>query len=385
MTDIYDRLGLKKYINAYDTLTNYGGSRMKEEVLGSYKESASFFVDMRELQDAVGKRIAELTDNEAAYVTTGASMGITLGIAACMVGNDRYMNNRLPDTEGTRNEVIIMRSQRNPYDKAIEVSGAKLKEIGNLFTTEEFELEGSINEKTAAVYFIKASNYSKAALPLEKVIDIAHRHGVPVIVDAAAQLPPKQNLSHFTKMGADLVAFSGGKAIRGPLNTGFVVGRKDLIESCKMIGFPNRGIARGGKVSREDMVALLMALEQYVSVSEENYQGILRDKVNYFVDGLKDSEIYSVAVEEIGPVGQIYPRVEITVKRNLFSVEELAEVMKEDDPGILIGLPLQKPYKVFYINPLVMDDYEKETVLNRLIEAGKKLSDRKKKQEYERR
>ena len=125
------------------------------------------------------------------------------------------------------------------------------------------------------------------------------------------------------------------------------------------------------------MVALLVALEQYVSISEEDYQGILKNRVNFFTNGLKDSEIYSAAVEETGPVGQIYPRVEITIREDLFSVEELAEALKEDDPGILIGLPLQKPYKVFYINPLVMDDHETETVLNRLIEVGKKLSDRK--------
>lgn len=374
--DIYKRLGLKRYINAYDTLTNYGGSRMSDEVLEAYKEAASYFVDMREFQIKAGERIAELTNNEAAYLTTGASMGVTLACAACMVSNDRYLNSRLPDTEGMKNEVIIMRSQCNPYDKAIEVSGAKLVEIGNLYTTEEFELEGAISEKTTAVYYIKAANYSKGAMPLEKVIEIAHRKGVYVIVDAAAQLPPKENLWKFTKMGADIVAFSGGKALKGPLNTGFIVGKKELIESCRMIGFPNRGIARGGKISREDIAALLIAVERYVEMDEEKYQEDMRKRVEYYVDQLEDSDLYSVRIEEIGPVGQLYPRAEISLKTDRFSVEELSEKLKEQEPGVLVGLPLQKPYDVFYINPLVMDDYEKETVLKLLIKAGKELNKR---------
>ncbi len=374
--DIYKRLGLKRYINAYDTLTNYGGSRMSDEVLEAYKEAASYFVDMREFQIKAGERIAELTNNEAAYLTTGASMGVTLACAACMVSNDRYLNSRLPDTEGMKNEVIIMRSQRNPYDKAIEVSGAKLVEVGNLYTTEEFELEGAISEKTAAVYYIKATNYSKGAMPLEKVIEIAHRKGVYVIVDAAAQLPPKENLWKFTKMGADIVAFSGGKALKGPLNTGFIVGKKELIESCRMIGFPNRGIARGGKISREDIAALLIAVERYVEMDEEKYQEDMRKRAEYYVDQLEDSDLYSVRIEEIGPVGQLYPRAEISLKTDRFSVEELSEKLKEQEPGVLVGLPLQKPYDVFYINPLVMDDCEKETVLKLLIKAGKELNER---------
>ncbi len=374
--DIYKRLGLKRYINAYDTLTNYGGSRMSDEVLEAYKEAASYFVDMREFQIKAGERIAELTNNEAAYLTTGASMGVTLACAACMVSSDRYLNSRLPDTEGMKNEVIIMRSQRNPYDKAIEVSGAKLVEVGNLYTTEEFELEGAISEKTAAVYYIKATNYSKGAMPLEKVIEIAHRKGVYVIVDAAAQLPPKENLWKFTKMGADIVAFSGGKALKGPLNTGFIVGKKELIESCRMIGFPNRGIARGGKISREDIAALLIAVERYVEMDEEKYQEDMRKRAEYYVDQLEDSDLYSVRIEEIGPVGQLYPRAEISLKTDRFSVEELSEKLKEQEPGVLVGLPLQKPYDVFYINPLVMDDCEKETVLKLLIKAGKELNER---------
>ena len=368
--NIYDKLGVKTYINAYDTMTMYGSTIMDDDILESYKESASYLVDMNQLQDVLGKKIAELTDNEAAYITTGASMGVTLAICACMAGTDRYKLSKLPNTTGMKNEVIIMRSQRNPYDKAIEVSGAKLVEIGNLAATNDFELEGVINENTAAVYYIQASNYSKATLPLEKVIEIAHKHDVKVVVDAAAQIPPIDNLSKFTKMGADVVAFSGGKAIRGPLSTGFIVGRKEIIEACKICGFPNRGVARGGKVSREDMIALYLALEKLVSMSNEEYDDILRKRCDYFINGLKNNDFFNIDIEEVGPVGQIYPRVEVSLNTANCSVEEFAKALKDGTPGILVGLPLQKPYDVFYINPMTLKDEQLEIVLEQILKTS---------------
>ncbi len=369
--DIYEKLGVKKYINVYDTMTMYGSTIMDDDVLDSYKETSQYLVDINELQDKIGKRIAELTHNEAAYVTTGASMGVSLAIAACMSEGDRYKLSKLPDASGMKNEVVIMRAQRNPYDKAIEVPGAKLIEFGNLAGSFDFELEGVINENTAAVYYIKALNYSKATMPLEDVIRIAHKHNVPVIVDAAAQLPPKENLWKLTEMGADAVAFSGGKAIRGPLSTGFIVGKKWIVDAAKIVGFPNRGVLRGGKVSREDMVAMLLALENYLKLSDKEYDDILRRRVNYFLEGLKDIKMFKLGVEEMGPVGQIYPRVEIAVESDKVDVEGFVKALKEGEPGILAGLPLQKPYNVFYINPMTIMDNQLETVLNQIKKIAK--------------
>lgn len=370
--NIYDELNVKKYINAYDTLTMYGSTIMDDDVIESYKDSQKYLVDLNELQDKIGEKIAALTNNEAAYVTTGASMGISLCVGACMSEGDRYKLSKLPDTSNMKNEVIIMRGQRNPYDKAIELPGAKLIEIGNLASTFEYELEGVINEKTAAVYFIKASNYAKAILPLEKVIEIAHKHNVPVIVDAAAQLPPRSNLYSITKLGADAVCFSGGKAIRGPLSTGFIVGKKWIIDACKILGFPNRGICRGGKVSREDMVGLYLALNNFMKITDKEYDDILRKRVNYFIDNLKDNNKIKTRIEEIGPVGQIYPRVEISLVDS-DDVTKVTDALKDLNPGILCGLPLQKPYNVFYINPMTLLDEQLEYVLNKINEITKEL------------
>ena len=375
MNNIYEELGVKEYINAYDTMTNYGGSRMSDETLEAYKAAACSFVDMRQLQEKISCRIAEMTGNEAAYITTGASMGITLAVCACMAGKDQKKIDRLPNTEGLKDEVIVFKSQRNPYDKAIEVSGAKLVEIGGEEITTKEELDAAIGEKTVCVYYIQATNHM-SNLSIEDVVEVAHKKNVYVIVDAAAQLPPKENLSRFTKMGADIVAFSGGKAIHGPLNTGFIVGRKDLIEACVLCGFPNRSVARGGKVSREDMVALYVALKQYMAMSTAEYDAILRNRVDYIVEGLKDNDILGVYVEEEGPVGQIYPRAAITLKTDRFTIEEFAQALKDDEPGILMGIPLYKPYDCLYVNPLVMDDYELETVLKQLMKVSRNLNER---------
>jgi len=370
----YEELGVKTYINAYDTMTMYGSTIMDDDVIASMKESQKWLVDLNELQDKIGKKIAELTNNEAAYVTTGASMGISLCIAACMSEGDRYKLSKLPDTTGMKNEVIIMRSQRNPYDKAVELPGAKIIEIGNLASTFDYELEGVINENTAAIYFIKAGNYSKAILDLEKVIEIARNHNIPVIVDAAAQLPPKENLWKFTQMGASAVCFSGGKAIRGPLATGFIVGKKWIVDACKTMGFPNRGICRGGKVSREDMVAMYLALQNYLKMSNEQYDAVLRKRVNYFLDKLKDNELINMRVEEVGPVGQIYPRVEISLKNTKYNEEDFVKALKNGTPGILCGLPLQRPYNVFYINPMTLIDDQLEMVANQINKLSKELN-----------
>lgn len=372
--DIYDELGVKKYINAYDTMTMYGSTIMDDDVLKASEDAQKYLVDINELQDKLGKKIAEITHNEAAYVTTGASMGISLCMAACMSEGDMYKLSILPDTSNMKNEVIIMRSQRNPYDKAIELPGAKLIEIGNLARTFDYELEGVINEKTAAVYFIKASNYAKANLELEKVIEIAHKHNVPVIMDAAAQLPPKENLWKFTNMGVDAVCFSGGKGIKGPLGTGFILGKQWIIDAAKKVGFPNRGICRGGKVSREDMVMAYLALKKYVSMTNEEYDTQLRNRVNYFVDNLRNNPLFEAGVEEIGPVGQIYPRVKVKLVNTKYNTEEFVAAVKNGEPGILLGLPLQKPYDVFYINPMTLIDDQLEIVLTQINKIAEELN-----------
>ena len=265
----YAELDVTPIINANATLTRLGGSLMPPEVLKAMMEAAKVFVELPELQRRVGNRIALLTQNEACYVSSGAAGGIVVAIAACVTGNDMAAIERLPDLTGLRDEVIVHKSQRNGYDHAVRQVGVKLVEIGYPAVTEEWQLEGAINEKTAAVIWFHGALGGPGDISLEKVIDISHAHGVPVLVDAAAQLPPVENLWKFTQMGADAAIFSGGKDLRGPQSSGLVLGRQWLIDACARNGPPNHSIGRPMKVGKEEMLGLLAAVERYLALDHE--------------------------------------------------------------------------------------------------------------------
>jgi len=266
---------------------------MALEVSEAMKEASQFCVDIAELQARASKIIAEITGAEAGYVTSGAAAGLLLGTAACVTGLDPGKMNRLPDTTGMKNEVVISRSHRNFYDHAIRSTGIQLIEVGiadrfsgaGVRDTEAWEIGDAITDRTAAVCYVA---YTHTLPILEKVVEAAHAHDVPVIVDAAGQLPPADNLRKFISQGADLVAFSGGKAIGGPQSSGILCGRRDLIMSvalqhldmdilqeqwtpppllidkAALPGAPQHGIGRPCKVGKEEIAGLLTALRLFV-------------------------------------------------------------------------------------------------------------------------
>lgn len=285
--NIYDALSVRRIINADTTLTRLGGSLMPPPVLAAMKEAAGSFVDMHELQQQVGCRLAELTNNEAAYVCTGAAAGLFLSALACMVGSDLPAIARLPNLDNCKNEIIIHCGHRIPYDLAVRQSGAKLVEIGNAIQTHPWEFEAAITERTAAVLYIAGEHLSHNVLSLPEIIELAHQHNLPVIVDAAAQLPPPENLWHFTRnLGADLAIFSGGKDLRGPQASGLIVGRSDLIAACAAHGAPHQRLGRPMKVGKEEMVGLLAAVEWYLAQDHAaimaNYEAIVQFWVDAF-------------------------------------------------------------------------------------------------------
>ena len=224
--DVYDKLGVTKVVNGAATLTRLGGSLMPPEVVAAMSEAARYFVDMVELQAAVGRQIAEWTHNEAAFVSCGAAAGLALSAAACIAGADREKRGRLPYSEGMANEVIVYKHNRVGYDFAMRQAGAKLVEVGVESEAALTELEAAITDQTAAILYFYNVSRMGGMVPTEKAIEIAHRHDVPFIVDAAAQIPPVANLWRFTQMGADLVLFSGGKGLRGPQASGLILGRQ---------------------------------------------------------------------------------------------------------------------------------------------------------------
>ena len=264
--DVYQRLGVQPIINCATTYTRFGGSIMAPHVAQAMADSAGVFVNIFELQEAVGKRLAELTGNEAAYVSNGAAAALTLATAAAITGDDVALMARLPNNlDGMKNQVIVHRTQRNWYDIAVRMTGVELVEIGHIMETYPWELDDAINERTAAVVYFAGSHLNRNTLPLEFVIERAHARGIPVIVDAAAQVPPVSNLWHFTRnLGADVVIFSGGKMLSGPQNSGLAVGTPAMIEAMRLNGPPVQRIGRPMKVSKEAMIGLLTAVETYL-------------------------------------------------------------------------------------------------------------------------
>src|SRR5918994_4204335 len=218
--NIYERLGVPTIINAKGPSTRLSGGIMRREVAQAMVEASEHCVDMAALQARASALIAQATGAEAGLVTSGAAAGLLLGAAACVTGLDPGRMNRLPDTSGMANEVVIVRSQRNFYDHMIRAVGVRLIEVGlpdryagaGARDAEAWEIADALSERTAAVHWVASPN---ARPRLEQIVEVAHAAGVPVLVDAAAQLPPAGNLKRFIQAGADLVAFSGGKAIGG--------------------------------------------------------------------------------------------------------------------------------------------------------------------------
>lgn len=294
---IYARFGVPTVINAAGTVTRLSGGHMHPDVLAAMQDAAGACVDMPTLQAGASRVIARVTGAEAGIVTSGASAALLLGAAACLAGLDSARMNRLPDVADGRNEIIIVRSQRNMYDRALTVAGGRIIEVGipdrysgpGVRDAAPWEIEAAITPRTAAICYL-AQPQSRPALA--EVTAVAHAHALPVLVDAAAQLPPKDNLRRFLADGADLVAFSGGKAIGGPQASGILAGRADLIATALMQqldldlfpdawnppdefarlrqlrGLPQHGIGRSCKVGKEEIIGLLVALERFAATGD---------------------------------------------------------------------------------------------------------------------
>ncbi len=313
MSDFYRSLGLKEVINCATTYTRLGGSVMAPEVAQALAGSAGTFVNIFDLQDAVGNRLAELTGNEAAYVSNGAAAALALATAACITGEDPALMARLPmRTEGLKNEVVVHRVQRNWYDIAVRQVGVKLIEIGHTMETFAWELDDAINERTAAVLYFAGTHLNRNSLSLDYVVERAHARGVPVIVDAAAQVPPVSNLWHFTReIGVDIAIFSGGKNLRGPQNSGLAVGSAAIVRAMRLNGPPHQRIGRAMKVSKEAMIGLLKAVERYLATDHEAEHAAWSDVVDRWLAAWQREAAPGVALtrDEINEAGEPIPRV----------------------------------------------------------------------------
>ena len=372
----YERLGVKTVINGVGNGTAIGGSIMRPEVVEAMAEASRSYVRLPELIEKAGQRVAELAGVEAAYITAGAAAGVTLSVAACMTGKDNAKVHRLPNTKGMKDEVIIQVMQRNYYELMIRLAGAKLVEIGLANATEDYHLESAINERTAAiVHFVAYSPPSD--LPIEQVIEIGHKHGVPVIVDAAAEFPPFSALRRWADMGADLTIFSGGKGIRGPQSTGLILGRKDLIEACTMNASPNHGVGRPPKVGKEEIAGVVTALELFsIEEFERAEAQSYEDRAQYMTEAI--SRIPNVRgymeaappTSAPGPGGAApegTPLAYVEWDENIIgkTKEQVVEELGTGDPAVLVSTSA----KGIVIVPHTMQPGEEQVISKRVAEV----------------
>jgi len=364
---IYRRIGVDPIINGATTMTYLGGSLMPPEVLEAMRQASECFVDLYELQDAVGRRIAELTRNEAAFVSGGAAAGLFLSAVVCMARDKDDGVLRPDELDGLPREFLIQRGHRIPYDLAIELAGGRLVEIGSAAGTSEVDLDGAIGTGTAGILYVAGAHLAEGSLPLDVVIALARARDVPVIVDAAAQLPPVENLWRFTEAGADLVLFSGGKALCGPASTGLVLGRRRYVERFAANAAPQQRIGRPMKVGKEDLIGILAAVEWYLG---QDHAGLARRYeaiVDHVVAWAGERRDIDAVRETPGQAGQPTPRALLTLSpEHAPRRDEILVRLRAEPPRIEL---LAAGDDAFYLAPETLVPGEETVLTQRLAEV----------------
>jgi L-seryl-tRNA(Ser) seleniumtransferase len=359
---VYESLGIKPVINATGTVTVLGGSVMPPEVVAAWADAARHFVDLLELQDKVGERIAGLLGVEAAMVTTGAAGALLLGTAAAVTRGDRKLIARLPDTTGLRNEVIVQKAHHSCYDNQLTDVGVKLIDVEM-----GADVDKAISDRTALMFFMNVAD-ADGKINREEWVLRARRYGVPTLIDAAADVPPVGRIAEYAKMGFDLIAVSGGKAIRGPNDTGLLLGHKDLVEAAKLNTNPHCGtIGRMMKVGKEDMVALLAAVERFVKLDHNAEMRELARRVEVIAAAVRD--IPTVQCEGIIPaVANHVPHLIVAwdEKRVKLTREKVTRELAAGDPPIRIGRVSGTGDKGILISVLTLQEGEEKVVAARL-------------------
>lgn len=328
--DYFAELGVRTFINAAGTYTALTASIMDPEVKQAWEYASDRYVALTELQDKVGERLASMLGVESAMVTSGAAGALTIGTAACLTGTDQAAIRRLPDLTGLKSEVIVQKKHRIVYDHAVRVTGVKLIEVE---TAEE--LERAISPKTAMLFFV---NFADPAgqVKREEFIAIGKKHNIPTLLDAAADVPPAENLSKYNKMGFDLVTFSGGKGLRGPQSAGLLLGRKDLIAAARLNTSPfGDTIARGMKVNKEEMLGMLAAVEVYLKKDHAAEWKEWERRVRVIVDSVRD--LPTIQTETVVPeIANQVPHLKIWWDQGAIALTppEAMKRLREGKPSI---------------------------------------------------
>jgi len=328
--DYFKELGVRPFINAAGTYTTLTASLMPTEVVKAIEYASKQFVPLIELHNAVGEKIASLIGCEAAMVSAGAASALTLGTAACMTGKSQEFIRRLPDTTGMKTEVIIQKSHRYGYDHAVRNCGIKFVEVEG-----RDELEKAVNDNTVMMLYFNAAE-PKGQIKAQEFVELGKKHKIPTFNDAAADVPPLDNFAKYTKMGFDLVTFSGGKGIRGPQSAGLLLGSKDLIEAARLNASPySDSIGRGMKVNKEELLAMMVAVELFVKKDHAAEWKEYEKRVRIVGDSI--SGLASIQTETFVPeISNAVPHLRITWDQSAIKIapRDVVKKLKEGEPSI---------------------------------------------------
>ena len=373
--DYFKELNVRPFINAAGTFTALTASLMYPEVLEAINYASKHFVPINDLHEAAGRRIATLIGCEAALVTSGAAAALTVGTAACIAGKNPDWIRKIPDLAGTgmKSEVIIQKSHRYGYDHAVRNCGIRMIEVE---TTEE--LEKAAGDKTAMMLFFNDAD-PRGKIKIDEFVALGKKLKIPTFNDAAADVPPTENLSKYTRMGFDLVTFSGGKGIRGPQSAGLLLGRRDLIEAARLNCSPNSdSIGRGMKVNKEEIVGMMVAVEVYLKRDAgaewkewERRTKVITDSLAK-VSGVR-SEVF------VPPIANHVPTLRITWENAALKLtaDDIRKKLREGEPSIEIA-PNSSPAKAetqeIGVSVWQMQSGQIDIVAQRLRDAFKSMS-----------
>jgi L-seryl-tRNA(Ser) seleniumtransferase len=361
--NIYDELGVTTVINGQGTMTVLGGSLMRPEVEAVMALAGRHFVSVPDLEVAAGKRIAEmlkLPDGYTALVTSGAAAAMQSGLAGILTGDNPQFIQQLPDLTGMKSEVIIQRSHRNPFDHQLRATGVKLVEI----ETRE-ELRKAVNPKTAMMHFTNFANAS-GQVKVDEWAKLAKEYNLPSFIDAAADTPPVSHLWDYTKMGYDLAAFSGGKAIRGPQCAGLLIGRKDLVAYALLNNSPHEDtLGRSQKVGKEEIVGMVKALESYLKEDQEALTKEWWRRLDYISGEIARVPGVSTAVS-VPDIANHVPHMQINwdPRRISLTAQEASKQLRSGKPSIVLG----RSENNLGMNSFMLQPGEEKIIAERLVQ-----------------
>ena len=354
----YESIGVRPLINCRGTFTIISGSVILPEVREAIVLASQRYVNIDELMEAVGARIAELMDCEWGLITDGCAAALCQVTAACVAGSDPEKMIRLPDTAGMKNEVIVQTCHRNVYDHAIRMVGVKMIEVDT-----KAELKAALNDRTA-MFFVFGDAEERGQITTKEMADIGHEHGIPTFVDAAAERPDVPNW--YLEQGADAVAYSGGKCLRGPQASGLVLGRKDLLQAAFLNGAPHHALARPMKAGKEEIMGLLAAVEQWIKRNHKAEWKEWERRLEVITEAVQDFDSVTTSIRQstrsnVAPVLQINWDVE----RVGSSGTEVASQLSAGEPRI----ELNGNANGISIMPYMMEEGEDKIVAARLGEV----------------